>query len=255
MKLQKKIFQTSEEASRFLALHIVRKINDFDPSPENPFVLGLPTGNSPEGVYAELVRAYRRGYVSFSNVVTFNMDEYVGMAPSHPQSYNYYMYDKLFNHTDFKRDNIHILNGLEVDLEAECTRYEKTIQEYAPIHLFVGGLGPNGHLAFNEAGSVRNSQTRVVELAQSTKEANSRFFGNDIDMVPTHALTVGISTILDNSQEIALIVLGSGKQIALKNLQNGPSSLSDFPASFLKEHPKVMIVCDELAAGSEILKL
>lgn len=253
MGIVKKVFNSDKDASVFLAEYVIRAINKFGPTKAKPFVLGLPTGSSPEGVYKELVLAYKKGLVSFENVVTFNMDEYVGLAPSNAQSYNYYMYDKLFNHADFQKKNIHLLNGLAPDLTAECARYEEQIRKYAPVHLFLGGLGPDGHLAFNEAGSQRDSQTRPIDLAPSTISANSRFFG-DKSKVPTKALTVGISTILDNSQEIALIVLGSSKQKVLGKLINGSASDPALPASFLREHPKVMIVCDMLA-GSERLKL
>lgn len=247
MGISRKVFGSADEASVFLAEYVIRRINEFGPTKDKPFVLGLPTGSSPEGVYRILVLAYKKGLVSFENVVTFNMDEYVGLAPSDTQSYNYYMYDKLFNHTDFQRSNIHLLNGLASDLTAECARYEEQIKKYAPVHLFLGGLGPDGHLAFNEAGSTRTSKTRPIELATSTITANSRFFGNTKKM-PTKALTVGISTIIDNSQEIVLIVLGTSKQTVLSKLMNGPASDPLLPASYLQEHPKVMVVCDMLAS-------
>lgn len=248
MGINKKVFNSEKDASVFLADYVIRRINEFGPTDEKPFVLGLPTGSSPEGVYKELVLAYRRGLVSFANVVTFNMDEYVGLAPSDTHSYNYYMYDKLFNHADFQRKNIHLLNGLAPDLAVECARYEEQIQKYAPVHLFLGGLGPEGHLAFNEAGSSRNSKTRPIALAPSTINANSRFF-EDPSRVPTKAITVGISTILDSSQEIALIVLGTSKRNVLRRLLNGPASDPALPASYLREHPKVMVVCDVLASS------
>lgn len=247
MTFSTKVFSSKEEAAEFLAGYIVIKINAFGPSPEKPFVLGLPTGSSPEGVYKELVRAYKEGSVSFENVVTFNMDEYVGLAPSHPQSYNYYMYDKLFNHTDFQRKNIHILCGIAPDADAECARYERAIKKYGPIHLFLGGLGPTGHLAFNEAGLARDSRTRPIALAESTIEANSRFFENDRTLVPTKALTVGVSTIIDNSAEVALVVFGSSKRKIMNKLLESALGDSNLPASFLKEHSNVMLVCDQEA--------
>lgn len=248
--MKKVTLSDSHGASKFLAQYIIGRVNAFKPTQERPFVLGLPTGSSPEGVYAELVQAYKEGEVSFKNVVTFNMDEYVGLSPSHPLSYNYYMNNKLFNHTDFQRCNIHLLNGLASDLDAHCKEYDKLISNYAPVHLFLGGLGPDGHLAFNETGSTQNTKTRVVMLAQSTVEANARFFDNDPTKVPTQALTVGISTILDNSDEIALIVLGPKKKKILEKLMHGPPSTPDLPASFLREHPKVLVICDTQALGS-----
>ena len=126
------------------------------------------------------------------------MDEYLGLAPENPQSYHYFMFDKLFNHIDIPRENINILNGLAKDVEKECADYEGKIKKYERINLFLGGLGPEGHLAFNEAGSTRDSKTRKVALVESTIKANCRFFDNDESKVPKHALSVGISTILEN---------------------------------------------------------
>lgn len=246
--MKQAIFSSGADASDYLANHIINRINDFSPTKDRPFVLGLPTGSSPEGIYKKLVEAYKKGRVSFANVVTFNMDEYVGLPPNHPQLYHYFMYDKLFNHVDIPKENIHILNGLAADLPRECAEYERKISQYGRIHFFLGGLGPEGHLAFNEAGLTRNSKTRPVDLVDSTLQANSRFFGNDTKNVPKNALSVGISTILDNSDEIAIIVLGAAKHRALEKTMFGPIT-PDVPSSFLRDHLNVMIVCDHQAAG------
>lgn len=247
--MKQAIFSSPEDASSYLANYIITKINDFAPTPSRPFVLGLPTGSSPEGIYKRLVAAYKDGKVSFANVVTFNMDEYLGLRPTHPQLYYYFMYDKLFNHVDIPKENINILNGLAPDVAKECADYEAKINKYGRIHLFLGGLGPEGHLAFNEAGSSRGSKTRKVDLEESTVKANSRFFDNDPAKVPRHALSVGISTILDNSDEIALIVLGANKKYALDKTLFGAPNDAKFPSSYLRDHKNVLVVCDHAAAG------
>ncbi|CAI5757499.1 unnamed protein product [Candida verbasci] len=242
-------FSNPNDASDYLANYIIQKINSFEPTSSKPFVLGLPTGSSPEGIYGKLIEANKLGLVSFKNVVTFNMDEYLGLKPSDPQSYHYFMYDKFFNHVDIPRKNINILNGLTNDIEKECAEYENKIKKYGKINLFLGGLGPEGHLAFNEAGSTRDSKTRKVDLVESTIKANSRFFENDENKVPKHALSVGISTILDNSQEIAIIVLGGNKHFALDKTINGQANDPNYPSSYLQDHDNVLIVCDNAAAG------
>lgn len=246
--MHQNIFSSPDAAADFVACLIVRRINDFQPSAARPFVLGLPTGSSPEGVYAKLVQAYKDGKVSFAHVVTFNMDEYVGLRPEHPQLYHYFMYDKLFNHIDIPRANIHILDGLSADPETECANYEAQIRRFGRINLFLGGLGPEGHLAFNEAGLTRNSKTRRVSLAASTVKANSRFFGSEA-AVPKLALSVGISTILDNLDEIVLLVFGKAKAWALEKTLYGQASDPQVPSSYLREHKNVTVVCDHAAAG------
>lgn len=247
--MKQAIFSSADDASDYVANHIIQKINAFGPTPHKPFVLGLPTGSSPEGVYARLIEAYKQKKVSFKNVVTFNMDEYLGLPPSNLQSYHYFMYNKFFNHVDIPRSNINILNGLAKDVDAECKRYEAKIKSFGRIHLFMGGLGPEGHVAFNEAGSERTSVTRKVSLVESTIKANSRFFNNDLSKVPKYALSVGILTILDNSDEVVIIVLGANKQFALDKTINGKKNDANFPSSYLQDHPNVLIVSDCGAAG------
>jgi glucosamine-6-phosphate deaminase len=242
-------FSSKEDASSYLAKYIIDRINQFAPTPSKPFVLGLPTGSSPEGVYGKLIEAYKEGKVSFKNVVTFNMDEYIGLKPSNQQSYHYFMFNKFFNHIDIPRENINILNGLANNIEEECHRYEAKIKSVGRINLFMGGLGAEGHLAFNEAGSVRESITRKVALVESTLKANSRFFNNDTSKVPSHALSVGISTILDNSDEIVIIVLGKSKTFALEKTLYGTKNDANYPSSYLQDHHNVMVVCDNEAAG------
>ena len=146
--------------SQWAANNVVERINAANPTPEKPFVLGLPTGSSPIGMYRALVKAYQEGKVSFKNVVTFNMDEYVGLPVDHPESYHSFMFTNLFNHIDCPKENIHILHGNAPDLAAECANYEKEIEKFGGIDLFLGGIGPDGHIAFNEPGSSLGSRTR-----------------------------------------------------------------------------------------------
>ena len=176
------------QLSKWAANYVIERINAAK-NQAKPFVLGLPTGSSPEGMYAELVKAYKEDRVSFKNVVTFNMDEYVGLPESHPQSYHSFMAEHLFNHIDCPKENIHILNGNAEDLQAECQHYEDMIREAGGIDLFLGGIGPDGHIAFNEPGSSLRSRTRIKTLTSDTRIANSRFFDNDPEKVVEGGIT------------------------------------------------------------------
>ena len=187
-----------QKMSQWAAEHVIERINAFKPTAEKPFVLGLPTGSSPEGMYACLVKANKEGRVSFKNVLTFNMDEYVNLPEEHPESYHSFMARNLFDHIDCPKENIHILNGNAKDLAAECAHYEEMIREAGGIDLFIGGIGPDGHIAFNEPYSSLTSRTRVKTLTTDTIIANSRFFDNDVNKVPKLALTVGVGTVMDD---------------------------------------------------------
>ncbi|TID31371.1 hypothetical protein CANINC_000082 [Pichia inconspicua] len=242
-----KKFATKESAAKDVAEHIVNLINKFNPNADKPFVMGLPTGSSPEPVYKELVSLYKSGKVSFQNVVTFNMDEYCGLDANHEQSYRYFMDHHLFNHIDIKPENINILNGMAEDKKAECGAYEKKIAKFAPFQVFMGGIGPEGHIAFNERGSARNSLTREIQLEESTIIANSRFFNGDMSKVPKTALTVGISTVLDNSKELIILVFGENKREILHKTLTAPIS-SDIPSTFIREHDNAIIYCDNDAS-------
>jgi len=241
------IQENYDRLSAWAANYIVRKIKAFDPSPERPFVLGLPTGSSPLGTYRELVSMYRKGMVSFKNVITFNMDEYVGIPEDHPQSYHYFMQENFFRHIDIDPDNIHLLNGNASDPVAECVAYEEAITKAGGIHLFMGGVGPDGHIAFNEPGSSLVSRTRIKTLTTDTLLANARFFENDISRVPKTALTVGIGTIMD-AGEVLILVNGHGKARALYHAVEGAVSHM-WTVTALQMHPKAIIVCDESAAA------
>ena len=168
-----------DEMSKWAANYVAEKILKANPTPEKPFKLGCPTGSSPLGLYKQLIKLYQEGKISFQNVVTFNMDEYVGLPESHPESYHSFMWTNFFNHIDIKKENVHILNGNAPDLQKECDDYEKAIEAAGGIDLFMGGIGPDGHIAFNEPGSSLGSKTRIKTLTTNTIQANSRFFDNE----------------------------------------------------------------------------
>lgn len=234
-----------ETLSKWTAHWIAKKVSDFDPAPDRPFVLGLPTGSSPVGTYQELVKLYKAGKVSFKNIITFNMDEYVGLPEDHPESYHSFMRENLFSHVDIPEENVNILNGNAEDLEIECAEYEDKIKQVGGIKIFLGGIGPDGHIAFNEPGSSLQSLTRVKTLTYDTIVANSRFFDNDINKVPKLALTVGVKTVTD-AQEVVLVVNGYNKARALQMIiENGVNHM--LTASVLQLHPRAIIVCDEEA--------
>jgi len=237
--------------SEWVANYIASKINEYKPTTENPFVMGLPTGSTPLGTYEKLIELYNEGKVSFKHVVTFNMDEYVGIPKEHPQSYYSFMWDNLFAHIDIQPENVNILNGNAPDLEAECEAYEAKIKSYGGIKLFMGGIGADGHIAFNEPGSSLKSSTRIKTLTQDTIIANSRFFDNDVNKVPKLALTVGVGTVMD-AHEVLIIVNGHNKARALQQAVEG-SVNQMWTITALQLHPKGIIVCDE--AATEELKV
>ena len=231
--------------SQWAASYIVKRINEFAPTPEKPFVLGLPTGSTPVGTYKELIRFYKTGKVSFKNVVTFNMDEYVGIPEDHPESYHSFMWSNFFSHIDIPAANVNILDGNAPDLQAECDRYEEKIASYGGIDLFMGGIGPDGHIAFNEPGSSLTSRTRVKSLTTDTIIANSRFFDNDIDKVPKTALTVGVGTVMD-AREVMILVNGHNKARALAQVVEGGVTHM-WTVSILQMHRNGLLVCDDAA--------
>lgn len=237
------------DLSRWSANYVASKINAFAPTADRPFVLGLPTGSSPLGMYKELIKLYQAGKVSFNNVVTFNMDEYVGLPKEHPESYHSFMWNNFFSHIDICAENVNILNGNAENPEEECQRYEDKIKAVGGIHLFLGGIGPDGHIAFNEPCSSLSSRTRMKTLTKDTIIANSRFFDNDVNKVPKTALTVGVGTVLD-AKEVLIMVNGHNKARALASVVEG-SVNHKWTISALQLHPKGIIVCDE-AATEEI---
>ena len=231
--------------SKWSAAYVARKINESNPTEEKPFKLGCPTGSSPLGLYRELIALYKAGEVSFKHVVTFNMDEYVGLPEEHPESYHSFMWTNFFSHIDIQKKNVHILNGNAPDLNAECAAYEAAIQEAGGIDLFMGGIGPDGHIAFNEPFSSLNSRTRVKSLTSDTIIANSRFFDYDVNKVPKTALTVGVGTVMD-AKEVLILCNGHGKARALRHAIEEAVS-QQWTISALQLHPHAIIVCDEEA--------
>ena len=236
-----------ESESKWAAHFVADKILRANPTPEHPFVLGCPTGSSPLGMYRELARMNKEGIISFANVITFNMDEYVGLPESHPESYHSFMWNNFFNHIDIKKENVHILNGNAPDLDAECEHYEEMIAEAGGIDLFLGGIGPDGHIAFNEPGSSLSSKTRIKTLTTNTIIANCRFFDNDINLVPKQALTVGVGTVMA-AKEVLILCNGHQKSRALKMaIEGGVNHM--WTVSALQMHEHGNIICDELACS------
>jgi glucosamine-6-phosphate deaminase len=231
--------------SKWAAYYVASKIIKANTVSSKPFVLGLPTGSSPLGMYQYLIDLYKEGILSFENVITFNMDEYVGLPESHPQSYHSFMRDNFFNYINIEPENIHILNGNTSNLNDECERYEAKIKEVGGIDLFIGGVGADGHIAFNEPGSSLFSRTRVKTLTTDTLILNSRFFDNDVEQVPKTALTVGVGTIMD-AREVLILVNGYNKSYALAQGIEGPVS-QRWTITALQLHNKGVIVCDESA--------
>lgn len=232
-----------EKVSQWAANYVARKIRDFAPAIDRPFVLGLPTGSSPIGMYRELAAMNKAAKVSFEHVITFNMDEYVGLPQEHSESYHSFMWRNFFGHIDIPKRNVNILDGNAPDLAAECAEYEARIRQVGGIHLFVGGIGADGHIAFNEPGSSLTSRTRVVRLTPDTRVANARFFDNDPKKVPESALSVGVGTVMD-AQEVLIIVNGSNKARALRHaIEEGVNHM--WTISALQMHPNGVIVCDE----------
>lgn len=231
-----------QAVGRWAAEYIAERIRQFEPDEIKPFVLGLPTGGTPIPTYKELIRLNREGKVSFAHVVTFNMDEYVGLPADHPQCYRSFMYREFFDHVDIQEKNVNFLDGNADNLEAECERYEQRIADCGGIHLFLGGVGHDGHIAFNEPGSSLASRTRDKELTEVTRHANARFFGGDVNLVPKLALTVGVGTILD-AQEVVILATGANKSRAVKAAVEG-SVNHMWTVSALQLHRKSVMICD-----------
>lgn len=234
-----------EKLSLWAAEYVVNKINAFNPTDDRKFVLGLPTGSSPIGMYQAIIKAHKEGRISFKNVLTFNMDEYVNLPEDHPESYHTFMKKNLFDHIDCPKENIHILNGNAENLQAECARYEQMIKDAGGINLFIGGIGPDGHIAFNEPGSSLSSRTRIKTLTTDTRIANARFFGGKPENVPSLALTVGVGTVM-SAKEVLILCNGHNKSRALQAAVEGAVTQM-WTISSLQLHPHGIVVCDEAA--------
>ena len=205
-------------------------------------VLGFATGSTPEGTYAELINMYEQGIIDFSEVTTFNLDEYYGLDAKHPQSYNYYMRKNLFDHVNVNNDNVHLPNGTASDSVQECVNYEHMIEQAGGIDFQLLGIGRNGHIGFNEPGESFSGRTFLTDLTQDTIDANARFFGPG-EQVPTRAISMGISTIMA-ARSILLVANGESKIDALNRMIFHPVT-PQLPASVLQFHSDVTVLyCD-----------
>lgn len=236
-----KIFETVDEVSRYTAQRLLAKIKAAPTA-----VMGLATGSTMEPVYAQLLEYLQQTPVDLSQLTTFNLDEYIGLSAKHPQSYNYYMYQHLFNQLNIPEQNIHLPDGLAKNIETACQAYSDAIQASGGLDLQLLGVGSNGHIGFNEPQTCFASRTHVVELSEQTRIDNGRFFA-DKSEVPTHAVTMGIQDILD-AKEIILVATGSNKAQIMAQLFNSAVDEA-LPASALKQHNNLTIVLDREAAA------
>lgn len=226
----------SKEAANIIKDEMVKNPN---------IVLGLATGSTPVGMYNELIRLHKEEGLDFSNVTTFNLDEYVGIDEEHPNSYHYFMKDVLFNHININMENTFVPDGKADDPESYCKEYDRLIEEKGGIDIQILGIGENGHIAFNEPDEKLNVGTSIVDLTQSTIKANSRFF-DSIDEVPKTAITMGIGSIM-KAKKIILLANGKKKAKVIKELLKGDKITTDLPASMLLLHPNVTVIVDEEA--------
>lgn len=225
-----------QEMSEKAAQYVIERVKN------NPSIhLGLATGGTPKGLYQQLINDHQTNFTSYIKVTTFNLDEYVGLAPINPASYHYYMEEQLFQHVDINRRNTFIPNGVAENLKQECQRYDEKVLLEGGIDLQILGIGENGHIGFNEPGTPFGSTTHVVSLTESTLRANAKYFSSEKD-IPTHAITMGIATIM-KSKEILLLASGLSKRPAMKRLLECAIEES-FPASILRQHPQVTIIAD-----------
>ena len=230
----------SRKAANIVSAHVIL----------NPAcVLGLATGSTPIGMYKQLIDWYNKGDLDFSQVKSVNLDEYVGLAPTHDQSYRYFMQHNLFDHVNIDPANTNVPNGLASDPEAECERYNQVIRSMGGIDIQVLGMGHNGHIGFNEPGQAFELETHVVNLTDRTIEANARFFASK-DEVPKRAITMGIKSIMQ-ARQILVVVSGEDKADIVQKAFFGPV-VPQVPASILQMHPNV-VLCGDKAALSKIL--
>lgn len=236
------VIQPSAEAASFIGANIVANLVRERPD----CVLGLATGSTPLAMYRELVRMHREDGLDFSRVTTFNLDEYVGLDPHHPQSYHSFMWENLFNHINISRDRIHIPDGQAQDIPAFCREYEDSIRQVGGIDLQILGIGSEGHIGFNEKTSSLASRTRIKTLTEQTRRDNARFFGNPED-VPMHVITMGVGSIMD-ARQVLLLAFGATKAQAIADAVEGPISSMN-PASILQMHPVAKALLDEPSAS------
>ena len=232
------VFDSKQEASKE-AYKILRSLID-----ENS-TLGLATGGSPTGLYAEMIADHKAGNFSYKNVKSYNLDEYVGISYDHPESYHKFMETNLFDHIDIEKENTHVPDASAEDLEDALKSYQEALNN-ANIDVQLLGVGSNGHIGFNEPGTPFDTGVHIVDLKQETIEANSRFFNNDINLVPKQAVTMGIKDIM-KAKHIILLAFGEAKQHAIKSLVEGDEITENIPCTVLKNHPSVYIIVDKEA--------
>ena len=211
----------------------------------NP-LLGLATGSSPVGLYKEMIRDHKENGTSYKNILTWNLDEYVGIPRTHEQSYWTFMHENLFNFIDIPEENIHVPVGESEDEEAECVKYEESMKGHT-VDIQVLGIGSDGHIAFNEPGTPFDSLTHLMDLTEQTRKDNARFFDNDINQVPKRSITMGLASIM-RAKKIIVIATGENKAEAVYGMLKGPKT-TDCPASILQDHPDVTVLLDKAAAS------
>ena len=232
------VFNSKKEASKEAYKILKSLIN------ENS-TLGLATGGSPIALYEEMIADYKAGNFSYKNVKSYNLDEYVGISYDHPESYHKFMEINLFNHIDIEKSNTHVPDASAEDLEGALKSYQEALNN-AHVDVQLLGVGSNGHIGFNEPGTPFEKGVHVVDLKQETIEANSRFFNNDINLVPKQAVTMGIKDIM-RAKHIILLAFGEAKQHAIKSLVEGDEITENIPCTVLKNHPSVYILVDKEA--------
>ena len=237
------IHDSYEALSKWTAYYIASRINEFNPSSSKPFVLGVPAGISPVGTFQQLISLHEVGKVSFRNVVAFGLNEYVGLPEDHPQSHHSVLWNNFFSHIDIPPENVRLLNGSAPDFERECRSFEESIRLAGGMHLFLGSIGPDGHVGFNEPGSSLSSRTRIKTITHGARSANARWFGNDINKVPKTGLTMGVATIMD-AEEVVIVISGFSKARALQQIVEGEVNHM-WTVSMIQLHRHGMIVCDE----------
>jgi len=237
------IIQPSSQEASALGARMVARLIRKKPSA----VLGLATGSTPLALYRDLIRLHREGDLDFRDVGTFNLDEYLGLTPAHPASYHHFMRENLFQHINIREENIHIPDGMTVDVPAFCQAYEDKIKAAGGIDLQVLGIGGDGHIGFNEPSSSLASRTRIKTLTPRTRQDNARFFATE-EEIPEHVITMGVGTIME-AREVVLLAFGAGKAEAVAAAVEGPITAS-VPASILQLHQKATILLDEEAAGN-----
>ena len=228
----------SRKAANIMSAQIIMKPNA---------VLGLATGSTPVGLYKQLIEWYNKGDLDFSQITSVNLDEYKGLSGDNDQSYRYFMNTNLFDHVNIDKTRTYVPNGLEEDSDKACADYNEIIRSVGGIDIQLLGIGGNGHIGFNEPGTPFTEETHIVELTEKTRSDNARFFDNDINQVPTHAITMGIATIM-KAKKILLVASGANKADAVAAMVNGPVDPA-CPASVLQNHEDVVVVVDEAAAA------